>query len=464
MSSITLRGYQERDIERIRHSFRSGKAAPLFVGPCGYGKTVVFSYIAESAVKRGTQVLALCHRKELIEQISTAFTAFGVSHEIVDPDHAPRPGAQAYIASVFSLARHLNICAPGFIIVDEAHHTATTTTWGRILQAYPKARRLGVTATPTRMSGEGLKDFFDELIIGATYEELTNEGFLSTIKAWGPPSIDTNGIPVRGGDYTTSGLVERSSKPSVTGDCIDHYRRLCPGRRAIVFDVSVDTARRRAEAFRAAGFSAHCVDGELAREVRSDIINGFRRGDIKVLTSCDLVSEGFDLPAIEVGICLRPTRSLSLWIQQAGRILRPYEGKTHAILLDHARNIELHGLPNEQREWTLDAGLIKSKSNPGVRLCLHCFAVNRPGARVCAQCGEPFPKEPRTVSQKKGHLKELTPEDLRKLRERRTRGYENFRAQSYQQLVDLAKRRGYRNPEGWANHIVSARSQKGIYG
>lgn len=460
-SGVILRDYQERDVERLRESFRSGKKAPLLVAPCGAGKTIEFSYMAYNAVKRGNQVLALCHRRELIEQISSTFSCFGVTHEIIDPFHSPRRGASAYVASVFSLVHHLDLCDPGLIIVDEAHHTANSTIWGRILQAYPKARRLGVTATPTRMSGEGLKDFYDELILGPTYEELTDAGYLTPVKSWAPPTIDTSGLAVRGGDFQHAGMVTRSDKPSVTGDAIEHYRQIAAGRRAIVFDVSVESARKRADAFRSAGFAAHCIDGELSNEVRRDIISGFRAGSITVLTSCDLVSEGFDLPAIEVGICLRPTRSLSLWIQQAGRILRPYEGKKQAILLDHARNIELHGLPNESRDWTLDGGIVRGKSSASVRLCLHCFAVNRPGARVCAQCGQAFPKEPRTVSQKKGKLEPLTPEDLQRMKARRTRGYENFTAQTYQQLVTLGRQRGYANPEGWAQHIVAARAQRG---
>lgn len=461
MSSVTLRDYQERDAERIRQSYRSGKKAPLYVAPCGSGKTVLFSYIAENAVKRGTEILALCHRKELLDQISNAFTTAGLPHGMIHPEHQHHRGYQAYVASVFSLARHLDLCNPGLIVVDEAHHTAATTTWGRILEAYPKARRLGVTATPTRMSGEGLRDFYDDLILGPTYDELTAAGYLTPIRAFAPPSINTSGLHTRGGDFIPSEVIERATKPSVTGDCIEHYRQHASGKRCVVFDVSVDSARSRADAFRSAGFSAHCIDGEMAGDIRRQIISAFRCGSIQVITSCDLISEGFDLPAIEVGICLRPTRSLALWMQQAGRILRPSPGKTEAILLDHARNIELHGLPNEQREWSLESGVQKSTGgSKSVRLCLHCFAVNRPGARVCAQCGEHFPREPRQVSQKKGKLKELTPEDLREMQARRTRSFQQWQAKDLPSLIALAKKRGMSNPEGWARHILKARAAR----
>lgn len=460
--SIVLRDYQERDADRLREEYRAGRKSPLYVAPCGAGKTVLFAYMAMNAVKRGREVLINVHRQELVDQVHRALSAFGVGHTFIAGGYEFDRTQPVKIASVRTLANRLSWINPGFIIIDEAHHVAAQT-WSSILQAYPTSHRLGVTATPSRLDGAGLADFFDTLVMGPSYEELTNAGYLTSIKAWAPPLFDTSNLRMQRGDFAHSDVVDRAARPSVTGDSIQHYRDIAPFKRAVVFDVSVDSARARADAFRAAGFKAECIDGTMDRLVRRDIVSAFTRGDIHVLTSVDLVSEGFDLPAIEVAISLRPTASLVLWKQQAGRVLRPSSGKDHAILLDHAGNIDRHGLPNEDREWSLESNDVvhKSATHTGVRVCLQCFAVNKHSARKCGQCGEPFQKKERHVSQKKGKLVPVTPEDLQRRRERSKTSFQQFRARDRQSLIALGRQRGMNNPEGWADHILAARAARG---
>lgn len=462
--SVTLRPYQERDVERLRESYRSGAKAPLYVAPCGAGKTILFAHMAQAAVGRGWETMILVHRKELIEQCDAALERFGLRAQLVTPGAPYRRNTDVTVASVFSLESRLEQYHPRFIIIDEAHHVSNTTTWGRILKAYPTSRRLGVTATPARMDGAGLGDFFDAMVVGPSYEELIDGGYLTKIKAWAPPIVDASGLAVRGGDYQHAGIVERANRPGVTGDCIEHYREIAPGQRAVVFDVSVESARARAEAFRAAGYRSACIEGTLDRQIRRLTVEAFRRGEIQVLTSVDLVSEGFDLPAIEVAICLRPTASQVLWRQQTGRIMRPCEGKEYAILLDHAGNIDRHGMPDEFVEWSLDKStdVVHKTSRPiGPRICLSCFAVNKAHAVVCGQCGVPLPRRERQVKQKKGRLEPLTPEELQKRRDRRTRAFNQSQAQDLPALIAIAKARGMADPVGWANHVMAARAAKG---
>ena len=465
--SPRLRDYQARDAERIRDAYRAKKRAPLYVAPCGAGKTILFSYVTQGANRRGHKVLLLCHRTELIDQISAALTAWGVEHGYIAAGYPHIRGHSVYVASVFSLVRRLDLFTPDLIVVDEAHHTSAST-WEQILKANPKARLLGVTATPVRATGSGLGEFYDSLIIGPSYEELTNAGYLTPIEIYAPPVIDSSGLHVRAGEYVQSEVVQRADKPTVTGDAIRHYIQHCAGKRAIVFDVSVDAARKRAAAFRDSGFKSEAIDGTLSREVRSMAIAGFRRGDIQVLTSCNLVTEGFDLPAIEVGIDLTPTKSLANFLQRAGRVLRPMEGKSVALYFDHARNVERFGFPTEAREWSLadvPEGADSAKSQPGVRICKSCYAVSPAWAKTCKACGEAFKVEGRKIKQKEGELKKLTVEEARALakkkREARERGFDQYRAQSYEALVALGKKRGMNNPEGWAKHILDARTARG---
>lgn len=456
---IELRPYQINALESVRKAFAHHRSV-LLVSPCGSGKTVMFSCICAGAAAKGNIVLILCHRVELIEQISAALTAMGVDHGFIAAQYPFRHGYQVYVASVFTLAKRLDLIQPTLVVIDEAHHVANTTVWGRVLAHYAQAFRLGVTATPTRLSGEGLGDFFEVLVNGPDYETLIDEGFLTPLRVFAPPTIDTEGLHTRFGEYINREIEERVRKPTVTGDAIEHYAQNCAGQRAIVFDISVDSARDRAAAFRSAGFTADCIDGSLAREVRSALVSDFRSGRLQVLTSCDLVSEGFDLPAIEVGIALRPTQSLVLYMQQTGRILRPFPGKSVATLFDHAGNVHRFGLPTEARTWELarsDARTDGAQRIAGVRVCPSCWCANPARVMVCKQCGTRFEAQPRTVVETDGTLEEYrapTAEELARKRIRQEQG----RCDTFEKLVAYGKMRGYK--PRWAEHVWAAKMAK----
>jgi DNA repair protein RadD len=462
MSTPTLRPYQERALEDIRNSYRTGHRAPLLCSPCGSGKTRMFASICASAAQRSTRVLILAHRTELVDQISQALTDENCAHSYIASGY-PYVQSSVYVASVFSVARRLDCFNPDLVVVDEAHHATRRTTWGKVLAAYPNAKILGVTATPCRLSGEGLGDIFDDLIIGPTHDELIQQGFLTPVRVYAPPTIDTEGLRTRAGDYQAGDIIDRADTATVTGDCIEHYRRITPGARAIVFDVSVDAARKRADAFRAAGFTAEAIDGNTPRDVRALAIANFRSGRVQVLTSCELVSEGFDLPAIEVGICLRPTQSLSLWLQQSGRVLRPFPGKSSAILFDHAGNTLRHGMPTQTRSWSLSGApevADRGKPGRGLRTCASCFAVSPAHAQTCRECGEAFHVEPREVRQEKGDLEEVTEESLADQLINARKRQEQGRADTFEALVALGLRRGMQRPHAWAHFVMKARARK----
>jgi DNA repair protein RadD len=456
-----LRIYQESCLTRVREAFTAHRSV-LLCSPCGSGKTVMFSAVCRGAAKRGNAVLILCHRVELIEQISAALHEEGVDHGVIAGNYPYIAGHRVYIASVFTLARRLDCFSPQLIIIDEAHHCSTTTVWGRILAAYPRAYRLGVTATPWRLSGEGLGEFFDCLIEGPTYEELQALGYLTALKVYVPPTISTEGLHTRFGDFIERELVERVARPQITGDAIEHYRRHTRGKRAIVFDVSVAAARNRAQEFRSAGFTADCIDGSLDAGLRRALVRDFRAGRLTVLTSCDLVSEGFDLPAIEVAIALRPTKSLGLFLQQTGRILRPFPGKSVATLFDHAGNVHRFGLPTEVRTWSL-AGEPARADGPqradSVRVCKTCFCANPARTVVCRACGTRFETQSRQVVQADGDLEEYRGPTAQELARRRIR-QEQERAQTFEALQAYARLRGYK--PGWAEKVWAARQRKAL--
>lgn len=465
---MRLFDYQSNIVTRTRQAYRTGARAPLIVSPTGSGKTVIFAYITKSVSSRNKRVMILCHRAELVDQISRALTEQSVSHGIIAAGHRMNTRAAVQVASVFTLVRRLDrLPPPDLLIIDEAHHCALTTTWGDITKAYSSAKLLGVTATPTRLSGEGLGDIFDTMILGPTTQELINQGALSPLRVFAPATIDLSLLHTRGGDYARNELAAEFNKPTITGDAISHYRNLASGRAAVAFCVSIEHAKDVSAGFRAAGYSSIAIDGKMDRGLRANIVRDFADGKIQILTSCDLISEGFDCPRIEVGISLRPTQSLGLWIQQCGRILRTWPGKTEAILLDHAGNSRIHGLPTDDRNWSLNGRMVKIRntadSEPPCRICPQCYAATRSPTAKCSNCGASFPIESREISHVEGELVEVKsrpskPRDPTKTAARVEQG----RTDSVEALTELGIRRGMHPAKAvhWAGYVWAGRQAK----
>lgn len=436
----------------------SGKRSPLVASPCGSGKTIIFCHLAKATQSKGKRILILTHRAELIDQIGETLRRFDVRHGFIAPNK-PVLNAAVQVGSVFSVVRKLNrLTAPDLIIIDEAHHCIARSTFGRVLTHWRNAYRIGVTATPQRLSGEPLSDMFDDLIIGPSVRELTELGALSPYKLFAPSTIQTENIHMRGGDYAKKEITAAADKPAITGDAVSHYIKLGNSKRAVAFCCSVEHAKHVATQFRGSGISAVSIDGSLNSVIRAGIIKDFKEGRIQVLTSCDIISEGYDCPAIEVAIMLRPTASLALHIQQSGRALRPYEGKTHATILDHAGNVFRHGLPDDERSWTLEGRETNKKANQSdvqVRTCGKCFAALREFITTCPHCGYVFPVVSREIQQVEGTLEEIDLEAHRKQARR-----EQGSAQTVEQLIKLGYARGYKSPEKWAYAITKARENK----
>ena len=453
---IQLRPYQSAGIAAIREAFGPlHKRAPLYVLPTGGGKTVLFAHIAHGAGAKGNRVYILSHRQELIDQISAALDLTGTPHGFIAASY-PTLDANVQIASVQTLVRRLDRTPqPDLIVIDEAHH-ARAETFERIIREWPRAKLLGVTATPIRLSGEGLGTIFDHLITGPSMRELIEGGYLAPYRMFRPPTADASDLPKRGGEFVTAAAEALMNKPAITGSALEHYRQHADGLPAVVFCVSIKHAKSVADQFREAGYAAFSIDGTMERTVRRGVVEDFRDGRIKVVTSCEILNEGFDVPGAHVGIFLRPTQSLGLYLQQIGRVLRPCEGKSHALLLDHVGNCYRHGLPHETREWSLagDERGEKRKRGASVRICGHCFCALPAQARVCSECGYEFPAKPREIEQREGELAEVTPEMLARRAERREQG----RAQSLEALREIERRKGFRR--GWAEHVYHGRLAK----
>ena len=406
---MQLRPYQEAAVADLRRAYAAGHRAPLLVMPTGAGKTQIFTHITAAMAQRGRRVTILVHRRELIAQASRKLTQAGVDHGIIAAG-TPATFAPIQVASVQTLIRRLeDTPAPDLLIIDEAHHAAAGS-WNRILEHWPDALRLGVTATPARLDGRGLRDNFDLIVHGPTVAYLTAAGYLAPSKLYAPPlKADLSAIPTRAGDFASDATAAAMDKPSITGDAIDHYRRICPGAPAIAFCCTTVHAENVAAQFRSAGFSSQAILGTTPIAQRDQQLNDLATGAIQVLTSVDVISEGTDVPAVTAAILLRPTASLGLYLQQIGRILRPAPGKPHAIVLDHVGNIHRHGWPDDVRTWSLDSKPRRQRDNapaPTVRTCPVCFAAFKPQP-VCPACGANCVPETHEIRVVDGELVEI---------------------------------------------------------
>jgi superfamily II DNA or RNA helicase len=450
---MQLRSYQQRAIDDLRNAYRFGYRAPLLCLATGGGKTIIFTAIAQASASRGWRVLILVHRRELLRQASSKLAAAGLDHGLIAAGIEPSP-ALVQVASVQTIARRLSRIdwQPDLIIIDEAHH-ATAGQWERTLQHWPAAYRLGVTATPCRLDGRGLRSAFDHLVLGPSVAQLIDAGFLSNSRIYAPPLVaDLSGIRTRAGDYANDQAAAAMDRPTVTGDAISHYQRLAAGQQAIAFCCNVAHAESVCAAFQAAGIDAQLLLGNTVD--RDEVVQQFGAGAIRVLVTVDVVSEGFDVPAASVAILLRPTKSLGLYLQQIGRVLRPASGKQAALILDHVGNVTRHGFPDDHRDWTLDDGIRRNKGTaaPSVRTCPECYAAFKPQPQ-CPVCGaQCAPIRSSKIRQMAGELQELKRSEMRQAR--RKQGS----ARTLEQLLALAKERGY--SPGWAYRIHQARGQR----
>jgi len=450
-----LRPYQTQVINETRAAYKARHRAVLLCMPTGAGKTFTASTIVHGASAKGNVTWWLTHRRELAGQASQTFYSLGIPHGTVQAGHVSSPHATVQVASIQTIVRRLDaLPAPDLIVFDESHHIGASS-WQAIFERFPSARVLGLTATPWRLDGAGLGRWFSHMVLGPTTAELIAEGSLSPYRLFAPATPDLSGIATAQGDYQRGALAKAMDKPQIVGDAIGHYLKLCPGKRAVAFAAGVENSQHIAAQFRAAGIAAEHVDGSMSADDRDAAVERFRRGETLVLSNADLFGEGFDVPAIEAAILLRPTKSLSLHLQQVGRALRPSEGKSVAIILDHAGNSLTHGLPDDDREWSLEDREKRKKAAPAevsIRQCSECFFVFRPAPK-CPQCGHAVQVKAREIEVVDGELAEV-----RKIAQQRQRRLEEADCHTLDDWRALAQQRGYK--AGWALHRWQARQRR----
>lgn len=394
---------------------------------CGGGKSVIQAQIAKQATDKGNRVLFLVHRRELCEQIVRTFTAQGVDMDLCT------------VGMVQTVSRHLdNIGTPALIITDEAHHS-TAKTYRKIYDRFPDALLLGFTATPVRLNRGGLGEVYEDLIESVSTRWLIDHGFLADYKYYSLPLADTSKLHTRAGEFRRSEVEELMDSKAIYGGTVEQWERLARGRKTICYCSSVETSKRTADEFTAAGYTAYSLDGKTPPEVRECVLEQFRRGEITVLCNCELFGEGLDVPDCECTVLLRPTQSLTLYIQQAMRSMRYMEGKT-AVIIDHVGNCYRHGLPDDSREWSLEPKH-KQESTVKIRECKECLAVYPPSLSKCPCCGAEAVTERRTD---KRRTIEIDLEEVRRTQQIRDTRLSDAELSTWEDIRRFQQVKGYK--------------------
>ena len=451
---MALRARQGKAIEDVRAAYAAGKRAPVLVAPTGMGKTHTAAEIIRNAVQRGKTVWFLAHLREILDDTCRRLDSVEILHGRVmagAPRLLHRP---VQVVSVQTAARRTDLPRPDLIIVDECH-LAIANTYKKVIEAAGRPLLLGLTGTPERLDRRGLGEMFDEIVPTCSTRDLIEEGLLAPIRYYAPSRPDLGGVGVRAGDYATDELEDAMDRPTLTGDAVSHYKRMCSGKRAVVFCTTIRHAEHVAAQFSAAGYRAVAISGKSTAVERTQALTGLRSGEIQVVCNAQLWVAGVDVPEIECVVLLRPTKSLTFYLQSIGRGLRTAPGKKACVVLDHAGCIFEHGPPDMPREWSLDAKQRKGKRlPPAVRECPSCFAAHEP-APVCPMCGHVYVTQERSgPEQVEGTLDAVDLEAMQRERKR-----EQGKAQTMEQLTEIGKQRGYKNPQAWAGHVLRARQR-----
>ncbi len=377
--TFKLRDYQNETIYQIVESMKAGNNAIMVQQPPRTGKTVIMAEIAKRTTKNNQRVLFIVHRKEIVDQVKQTFVEQGVNMDL------------ATIGMVQTLTRRVSkLPKPAVLLVDEAHHVLAKS-YRRILDNFPNAIKLLFTATPIRMSGEGFEKVADDLIVGKSVHWLIDHGNLAPIDYYAPKQIDVEKLKIkRTGEFSEESIA-KAVKPKIYGNAVKNYQQLANGKQAIAYAYNVASAEHLADAFNKVGISAKAVSGKTPKDERDQIIRDYRDGKIQIVTNAELFTEGLDLPNVDCVIMLRPTQSLSLYLQFGMRAMNPRKDKT-AIIIDHVGNVERFGLPTDNRQWTLMGSAKSIRTSRGetiksVTVCSECFATFYRTSDVCPYCG-----------------------------------------------------------------------------
>ncbi|MBD2459372.1 DEAD/DEAH box helicase [Nostoc sp. FACHB-87] len=371
---FSLRDYQQDLVSKTFAAWNSGIRKVLLQLSTGGGKTIIFAAIASKMTAQSEGVLVVAHREELILQAAEKLAAVTkLQPGIIKAGYKPNDSL-IQVASIQTLSRRETYPKAQLVIIDEAHHSSANS-YRKLLDAYPEALILGLTATPRREDGYGLRDVFDHLISSISTKELIALGHLTDYKLIAGFKYSRHKVPLKR-DFTRKELEEVASDYKPT-EVLKQWQNFCTGQKTVIFAVNVKHSQDITQAFCANGITCEHLDGETSNIERKQILDRFRSGQTQVISNCAILTEGFDCPDSSAAVIARPTSSVTLWLQMIGRVLRPAPGKDYATILDMTDNWFRLGRPCDNRKWSLEP-VSCDPDTQGSRCCPYCHHVFKP--------------------------------------------------------------------------------------
>lgn len=463
-----LREYQNRAIQDLRRSIANGHKAPVLTAPCGAGKTAIAAEMIRAAREKGKQALFLAPRRELVYQTAERLEHVQVPYGIIMNGEDPSLIPDTQVASIPTLhsraiqREKIDLPKAGLVLVDEAHIGVGGQSQ-TLIEQYKDAGAVvvGLTATPARSDGRGLGMIYDDLVLGPSVAELTEQGYLVPSRYFSGEKPDTSGIKIQAGDYQQGQLAERADEPKLIGDVVSNWFRLASDRQTFVFAVNVAHSRHLAERFREHGIAAEHIDGQTDLQTRRAIHHRLQTGETQVVCNCQVYTYGVDYPPVSCIVLAYPTKSITKYHQMVGRGLRTSPGKADCMVLDHAGIVldEKLGFIDDPMPWSLDGKTKvqerkaeKEYKQPEETRCPQCETIIRP-APVCPLCGHEMGGQYKKAIE--AHEAELAEIDKRERDRLRREWSMDEKARFFGELRAIASEKGYR--DGWAVHAYKER-------
>jgi superfamily II DNA or RNA helicase len=425
-----------------------GYLRQMLYAPTGAGKTVLAVGLVKGARLKGKRVAFLCNRIQLVEQASKAFRKYGIDHGIIQGQNSRREYEHVLICSIQTVAKR-GIPDVDFIIIDEAHGVAGSKEYRGIIETFAGKPVIGLSATPF---AKGLGKQYDKLggalfermVAAASIQELIADGWLVDCDIYAPGEPDMTGFKqVRNKfgelDFSDMDVGQAADKSELIGDIVSHWFKHANGTPTVVFASNIAHSKHVVEQFLAAGVKAEHIDCYDDTDERREALKRFESGETTIISNSALLAEGWDAPFCQTLILARPTRSLIRYIQMAGRVLRPADGKTRALILDHSGTVKHLGFPTDDLPLELDDGKPKKstaskKKEKLPTACAKCSYMKT--AHTCPACGF-APEKQNTVHAADGELVKQERGD------KKPKATQAEKQQFYSELLGLQSIRGY---------------------
>jgi len=443
---MRLREYQENGILLVKDEMRKGNKRIVLYAPTGAGKSAMASAILKMAMAKGKKVAFLVNRKALVHQFSLSLDRQGIKHGVIQGQNTWGLDKSVLVCTIQTVARR-GLSDVDFVIIDEGHAVPGSKEYREFIFGLGGKPVISLTATPfakgmAKAHPElGNQPLFQSLVVVSTIKELIKQGYLVDCDIFSPSEPDLNGVKMQKNafgetDYSEKELGAAVDKPDLIGDIVSHWLKLGKGKQTVVFATNISHSKHIVDQFVAAGVRAEHIDGYMEDHERDPIAKRFESGETTVISNVSVLKEGWDVPACEVMVLARPTRSLTVWIQMAGRILRPAEGKERALILDHSGSVHRMGYPTEDLPLELCDGSEKSVKKAKVKeerkemKCPKCSFIKK--TFVCGNCGHK-PEQEHGVIHANGELKAV---------EKKVMGTAE-KERLYAELLRLAEKRGW---------------------